>query len=50
MPHLPQHAASSGPSAVQMTNQRHHAHITHTVTGEARVLDSETAMVAAMRG
>ena len=29
---MPQHAASSGPSAVQMTSQRHHAHITDIVT------------------
>ena len=32
MPQLHQHATSSGPSAVQMTSQRHHAHIIHTVT------------------
>ena len=29
---VPQHAASSGPSAVQMTSQRHHAYIPDTMT------------------
>ena len=43
MPQLPQHAASSGPSAAQMTSQRHHAHITHTVTA---VLPSDASYVA----
>ena len=43
MPQLPQHAATSGPSAVQMTSQRHQAHITHTVTA---MLPSDVLHVA----
>ena len=42
MPQLPQYATSSGPSAVQMTSQQHHAHITHTVT---EVLPSDDSHV-----
>ena len=47
MPQLPQHAASSGPSAVQMTSQRHHAHITHTVTAVLPSDDSHVNVVQA---
>ena len=49
MPQLPQQAASSGPSAMQMTSQQHHAHITHTVTAVSPSDDLHVAQAVPQR-